>query len=218
MRKICYHCASFWREYLVGAPGLLLVSWVHRASKPQIVKGIQVGDPTPETRECFLQLVDRAITLIANSDPLRWRRVRREIQIIINTPSIYTSSYGRTRRVCMLDLRYFYRPDELHIIVPLLASELIYQATFGCLCSSGVLRTRRNSHRFDRLRSQEAGRFLRRCSPLTDLPAASELFDKPPQSQCWKRLPEELRAALTSEPAAQAALWKNVLRRMKVSG
>jgi hypothetical protein len=217
MRKFRYYCGNFWREYFVGAPGLLLVSGVHRASKPQIVNGIQVGDPTPETRECFLELMDQALALIANSDPLRWKRVQREIQIIINTPSIYTSSYGRTARVCMLDLRYFYRPDEPHLIVPLLTSELIYQATFGYLYSRGILRTRKNSQRFDRLRLQEAGRFLRRCTPLTDLAAASEIFEKPPQSQRWKRLPQELCAALTSEPAAQATLWKSVLRRVKES-
>ena len=214
MRKFCYHCASFWRDYVVGAPALPLMSWVHRSSNPRLVKGIQVGDPTPETRESFIQLIDHALTLIADCDPVRWRRVQREVQVIINTPSIYTSSYARTKRICMLDLRYFYRPDESRIIVPLLAAELIYQATFGCLWSHRILRTRRNSQRVDSLRSKEAGRFLRRCSSFTDLPAAADDFGNSPQPLCWKRLPQEFCSALTNEPAAQKALWRSLLRRM----
>lgn len=190
------------------------MSWVRWVSKPQIVKGIQVGDLVLETREYFLQLIDQALTLIANSDPLRWRRVQREIRVITSACSVYPSSYGRAGRICMVDLRYFYLPNEPHLIVPLLASELIYQATFGYLCTRAILRTRKNAHRFDRLRSQEAGRFLRRCPALADLSAASELFDWEPRHQGCRRLLNEFRAVMTSEPAAEAALWKGVLRRM----
>lgn len=214
IRRSGYHCASFWRKYLVGAPEMFLLSAVRLTSQPQPVNGIRVGDPRPETREVFLCLMDHAFTLIAKSDPLRWKRVQREIRMVINTPSIWTSCYGRTARACMLDLRHFYLPDRPRLVVPLLGSILIYHATFGCLCSRGIFRTRKNSQRVDELRSREVMLFLRRCLPSTDMPAASAYFEEPVQGPGSKELVEALGACLTDEAGCEAALWKDLLRQI----
>jgi hypothetical protein len=217
MRKLSYFCALIWREYLVGTPGVILVSIVRRSCHFKTERGIQVGDPTPETRDYFTYLIGEAMGLIANCDPVRWKRVQREIHIIINAASTYTSSYERKSRVCMVDLRYFYYADDPPMVVRLLAAELIYQATYGCLCSRGVLRTRRNQQHFDRLRSKEAIRFLRQRVGMTTFASEAESSTESPQRQRWKLL-SELRDVLASEPAAEALLWKDVVQRLKESG
>jgi hypothetical protein len=199
MRKLRYYCALVWREYLVGAPGILLVSGVRRSCPFQTVRGFRVGDPAPETRVCFTTHVDEAMALIANCDPIRWKRVQREIRIIVNAGSTWSSCYGRASRICMMDFRSFYNPDDTCMTVRILASQLIYQATYGHLYSRGIVPGRQIRQRVATLRWKETERFLRQRVRMTTLPLEADSSTAPPSGVNWKWVTSEIREIIASK-------------------
>jgi len=150
-------------------------------------------------------LADAAVHLIAECDPIRFKRVRAEIRSIVNAPAIAGSTYGRPLRVCSVDFRY--SPDDQEMAVKLLAAALIREATVGHLVSRGVLRIRRNRLRFDRLCCEEARRFLQRLG-MTSTPYDPECLTTLPRDMYWRLAAKEIHGVLVRNPAKEANISK----------
>src|SRR5690242_2257956 len=75
-RRFNYYCGLISRYYIFGFPGILFDVAVRWSCPFKLVSGMRVMDPRPETRNGFIDLVDRALALIARTDPVRFRRVQ----------------------------------------------------------------------------------------------------------------------------------------------
>ena len=202
-RGFRYHCALMWRDYLIGLPGLFFEAVSHLLCPIEMTKGFRVMDPWPETRSHFSKVVDAAVDVIAQSDPVRFRRVQAEIRSIVNGPAIVGSTYGRPLRVCSVDLRCFSDPDSPELAVQLFASALVREATVGHLANRGILRTRQNRLRFDHLCCEEARRFLHRLG-MTKTPYDPECLTTLPRGAFWGIAMKEIHGVFVRNSAPEA--------------
>ena len=212
--RLEYYCTLLIREYIQAAPGIGLSAAVRAFCPFRLISGIRVIDPTPETRSHFTEVVDAALATIARFDPIRFARVQREIRIIVNAAGVYGSTYGRALKFCSLDLRCFYDEDDPNTTVRLLASALVYEATFGHLFSRGILRTRQNGSRFDALCCREPQRFLRRLG-MANTPWDPDQLSTIPRHLFWKQAMTQLRGLVVRDAAAEAKVWEETNKRLK---
>ena len=161
-RVLFYYFGLFSRHYLLGLPGVLCDSLVRYYCPSVLVKGFRVIDPVIETRGDFVEAIGKALEMIEESDPIRFSRVKREIRCIVNAPAYLGTSYGRPLRFVAINFPLFHDADEPRITVMLIASALVYEATFGHLLSRGILRSRENTDWFEKSCCHEAHCFLRR--------------------------------------------------------
>jgi len=161
-RGLRFCCAFAIRHYVLDLPGIILSLPALWISPSEARHGIRILDPMSETRVQFMRTVGEALDLIANSDPVKFSRLRIQVDTIVNCSGIIAAVYGPALKDCAVNLRYFNCAGDSHSAVQLLASALVHEATAGYLLSQGALRTRRNCERFDRLCRTEAQRFMRR--------------------------------------------------------
>jgi len=204
-RGLRYCCALIWRQYLLGLPAIFFEAATRRFCPCEIRKGFRILDPWTDTRHYTSTLADAAVHLIAECEPIRFKRVRAEIRSIVNALAIAGSTYGRPLRVCSVDFRY--SPDDQEMAVKLLAAALIREATVGHLVSRGVLRIRRNRLRFDRLCCEEARRFLQRLG-MTSTPYDPECLTTLPRDMYWRLAAKEIHGVLVRNPAKEANISK----------
>ena len=148
------------RHYVLRFPETLL-SWVlTRVSPAASVDGMRIVDASPQPHNEFARICAEAVALMKEKDPVRARRLRREISIVMHTPASFAvGKYSRPLRFCEINLKLFSSSDP-KAAVALFASALVYGATYGHLLSWGILQTRRNFSRVERLCCLEAERFL----------------------------------------------------------
>ena len=104
MRKAKFYMGLILRYYVLGFPATI-VDLAFRCFLPfTTTKGIRVIDPILETRDEFHRLVSDAVTLIAARDQRRFKRIQREIRVIINHPAQSAARYFRPLRTCAVDL------------------------------------------------------------------------------------------------------------------
>jgi len=206
-RRFSFYLVLIWRQYLVGAPATLLEVLVHWMCPFQMIKKIRVVDPITETRGYFIAAIERALTLIATSDSIRFNRVQREIHSIVSGPAPCGSTYGRPLRVCSVDLRCYYVEDDPNMTIMLVASALVREATAGYLFSKGIPRTRRNQLRFNHLCRKEAQQFLQQFG-MTTTPLDSEQFAVTHQEAFWKSAVKAIHGVFVRNSAGEAAVWK----------
>jgi hypothetical protein len=208
-RRFSFYSVLIWRKYVIGAPATLLDALVHWMCPFQMIKKIRVVDPISETRDYFIAAIERALTLIATSDSVRFNRVQREIHSIVSGPAPCGSIYGRPLRVCSVDLRCYYVEDDPNMTIMLVASALVREATVGHLLSKGILRTRRNYLRFDHLCMKEAQQFLQQFG-MTTTPLDSEQFAVTHQAAFWKSAVKTIHGVFVRNSAGEAAVWKKL--------
>lgn len=212
-RGFKYYSALIWCYYILRFPGILFNLAASWCCQFRLVQGMRVLDSMPGTLDHFTTVVDSALTLISKSDPVRFRRVQQEIRSIVNTPAAAVGScYARPLKVCSVDLRCFYDEDDSNMTVKLLASALIYEATFGHLLSRGVLRTKRNHARFDRLWCKEPQRFLQRLGMASTPWDPEHLVSKPSGPLLMKHVAGEIHGVFTRDHAAESAVWEKTTK------
>ena|SRR6266496_5049967 len=128
----------------------------------EIRKGISIVDVSRDTMPGFVRAIDEALTLVEQNDPLRFRRLQREIRTILNIPVITGAAYSRPYRTCRIDLRCFPVERDRESAIVLLALTLIHEATHGYLHSRNVLQNKRNYARVEYLCRKEESRFARK--------------------------------------------------------
>jgi hypothetical protein len=168
IRWFKYYCCFVWREYLVEGPGIIFDVLTRCSCDDSNIHGIEVTDPRSETRKYFNHIIQSALTLVATVDPNVFARVSREIRYIVNAPAFNGCTYGRTIKVCSLDIRCYYIENDLEMTNRLVAAAIIRVATIGHLYSNGILRYRLNRERCNALCFKESQRFLRRCGVTTN--------------------------------------------------
>lgn len=208
-RGFNYYTCLIFQEYVVGLPAIFFGFLGLYKCPFKLINGIRVVDPTPETRPYFTNAVAKALELIAASDAVRFGRVHRNIQIIVNaaTPK-FASCGGPLLKVCSVNFRYFYYP-EFGKTAKLLASALVHAATYNYLIERGVVMTKFNQERYAAIRIKEACRFLRRVG-MTDTPFDSEV-ERIAGWPLFKAGVKEMSRIFTRDPTAEAAIWKEQL-------
>lgn len=193
-----HYCRLLGRYSLLNAPATVFDAGVLLLCPAKMVRGIRVIDPAPETCGRFEILVDGALSLIARADPIRFKRVQREIRSIVNAPAPGGSNSRRPLRVCSLNLKYFHDPNDPEMTVRLVASALIREATYGHLFSQGILPAKKYWLRCDELSCKEPQRFLRRLG-MTTTPWDPELIVTWPSRGFWRSATKEIRAVFGRE-------------------
>jgi hypothetical protein len=106
-----------------------------------------------------------------------------------------------------VDLRCFYDSDDPELTIKLLASTLVYEATYGHLFGRGVLRSRHNRIRFDGLCCKEAQQFMHRLG-MMDTPWDPAHLSSAPHGSSVRISAKALCGVFTRATAAEAAVWK----------
>jgi hypothetical protein len=134
-------------------------------------------DPDEATRVEFLGAVRSALELIEHNDEIRFRRVLREIRIVVHMPCLTFADYSRSSRLCALDLRFFRLTADKEIAIMWLACLLVHEATHGHLHRRKLMQSGRNFNRVEMLCTLEEVRFARRIGiDMSDrLSAATEV-------------------------------------------
>jgi hypothetical protein len=161
-RGLRFYCAFVARYYLLDLPGILLQSPALWMFPSEVRNGISIVDPMPQTRIRFSMIVGQALDLVATSDPGKFGRIRTQLRTIANVAGIVGSVYQPAFKLCAVNLRCFDCQADTRRAVEFLASTFLRDATVGYLLNQGVIRTRRNRDRFDRLCCREAQRFMQR--------------------------------------------------------
>jgi hypothetical protein len=158
-RRLSFRCGFVWRQCILGFPAILtdLTLWLLPTRKKM---GFRVVASHDKVAGDFVEAVGAALELLERYDKVRFRRVRSEIGTIVNGPA--AMNYGRIFRICALDVRCLAYKGNPDTTAKMIASALVYNATEGCLLTHGILQTRGNWERVQRLKWREARRFLYR--------------------------------------------------------
>lgn len=153
----------FTRRLPINVAEVALYAAAPRMWPSDLKRGFRILDPNPRTRPDFVRVIDGALALIEQNDPLRFGRVRREVRMILHMPVIHAGRYFRPFRVCRIDLRCFSWTADAELALRLLACLIVHEATHGHLFTRRVLQTKRcNLRRVESLCWKEEVRFARR--------------------------------------------------------
>ena len=157
-----FYCSVAPHIYIFDIVGILVSFGLERVFPSDVKRGIRILDMNDKTRLQFSNTVVGALDLIEGSDPLVFDRVRRHIHRITNATGILRSVYTPARKVSVVNIQWLNCQIDRLSAVRLIASILVHDATFGYLLRRGVLRTRRNFDRIDRICCRRARDFLLR--------------------------------------------------------
>jgi len=208
--RFIYYCDKIWYNYIRLAPALILELICLNAVKGEIRRGIRIIDPEPATSEHSTFMIDAALALIAIYDKIRFKRVQNEISIIMYGRGGFPSVYYSTRKLCGVDLRFFYDPYNPELTVQLLAAAIVSAATCGHLMSHGIIRTSLNKDRFNDFCSKEARNFLKLFGVTSELWRGSNNKVSSLEKFCYAT--KIIYDALTSNPELEAELWRKAGR------
>ena len=159
--QICFY-VSLLSGIVVRFPGYFL-DYAAPVLWPYIVHdGIKILAPRPAVRENFTRLVQEGLEFIAVHDPARYRRVCREIRLIMNIPTLAGAHYSRPFKVFYLDEAVFRRAKELDGSIGALACTLVRESVHGHLFSKKILQTRKNYSRVEDICNRDMLRFAER--------------------------------------------------------
>jgi hypothetical protein len=126
--------------------------------------GVRIVDLQETSRKEFTVAITLAFDLLQQKDAVRFRRVCREIRMIVQTPVMTGAQYSRPLRVCSIDWSQVQPMFEFgnDYGVQFLASVLVHEATHGYLYSRRIVQIRRNYARIEQLCCLEMLRFGRK--------------------------------------------------------
>lgn len=158
---------------------------------------IRILDPNPETRERFTDIVGEALRTIAENDPLRFKRLQREIRTIVNMPVLTGAEYSRLFRVCSIDLRIFPLEESPKAAYALLACALIHESTHGSLFTRRIVQNKRNHSRIELICNKEMSRFAPKANIAEKPWELWNQFEPTPFSERMKFLQSEVKKLWT---------------------
>lgn len=191
-QTVCRYVAVAWHLYVRGIPGVLLMAASCYKAPFELRNGIRVLDDHPGTRSQFVTAIGMALDLIREYDPMRFRRVRRELHKIVNVRAVFGCDYMWPLKLCAVNFHLYGAEPDHELRIKYLASALIHKATVGHLYSVGVLRKRTNLRRFDALCCREAQRFLRRLG-MERTPWDDDQLGSPGCLDFWKFVVRDLK-------------------------
>src|SRR5436190_7752760 len=121
--------------------------------------GIRIIDSYSKTFPGFVEGINDALQLIAKADQRRIRRIRSEINNILNAPVLHGGDYSRFLKTCTIDLRCFHIDEDRETWIFFLACTLVHEATHGYLFRRRILHCGRNFRRIEACCIKEEVRF-----------------------------------------------------------
>jgi hypothetical protein len=162
-RKIKYFFAYI-LDFIRSWPSLVGNNGLYFGASYKFENGIRIVDAWQDVPKQFVSVIEPAVGLIQQNDPLRYARLRREIRMIVNQPCRTDAAYSRIRRFCAIDMEKF-KPlfdKDYNAGIRYLACVLIHEATHGVLYTRGIIQTKQNYARVERLCVLEEERFARK--------------------------------------------------------
>ena len=207
MRRFRYRVGYGWRHWraLLLAPLMrgLLRRWAQGSAG-----GIAILDfgRRRHVEPRFVPDTVAALRLIEAVDPRRFRRIRREIDIILNREGLSAGSYNRPWRTCEIDYGRIGHPDQHPEWYRWwYAGLLVHEATHGALYSRRIPYTGALRARIERLCCTEQRRFAARAD--TEGRRWSEVLAPPFDERRWHRSWNLTRWQRTKGQVAQ--LWNS---------
>ena len=161
------------------------------------IHGFEINDSTDPQYKA-IQLIDEAVSFIKNNDPLRFRRLKKEISLIVilNLEAPMRPRYGRSMRCCCIALPSAHLSREWSQSILSVARTLVSISTLGHIATRGVLPVAKERPRIDWICANEVSRFLKKAGLCPENP------------ENWgRRLPQESRWDQVSE--AWGTCFKN---------
>lgn len=166
LRKIADRL-GFWLHGIVALVPCRALKAFYRSGIIGCYKTIALADANsdPLDDEMFLAVAQEALALVEREDPRRFRRIQREIPLIVNVELTSGAAYNRQGRFCEVDFsRYLLEPngEGREWYVACFASTVVHEATHGCLESLGFPYTKRTRVQIERICNAEEKRFATR--------------------------------------------------------
>lgn len=160
-RKFIYIACYIWSciRGIIFTFGLKLRKWL---LPPPTFHGIAILDMHPATKstDFFLEQTKKALQLISETDPRRFKIVTSQIRIIINDhlPS-FSAFYHRRGRICDVDLSKLPFESRPEWSVKEYACTIIHEATHGRLFQQMIPYTKKTRSRIEKICVDESRRF-----------------------------------------------------------
>jgi hypothetical protein len=156
---------------LVAWPLRLVLRWGYEKFLLQTFDAIKIcdiasADDTEQQLFCCRTL--KALELIKENDPRRYRRIQRHLVYIINCRTLLAGEYSSSLRSCDINVSHFNFEDEDFVIL-MLACTFIHEATHGRIFAYHIPYDTEHRLRVECLCHQEEVRFARRVMPDVDL-------------------------------------------------
>jgi hypothetical protein len=208
--KLYWVLRGFFDGYVVGLPHIICTSITRILFEPKVFGGVQVLDGIAMHQSTFNEVVTDSLEFLAASDPRRFRRVQREIKLVLHIPSrTKVATYVRPLKLCHLDLELIL-PLQPKEAIGIVASILVHEATHGACSSKGVCANPRNIRRIERLCYLEQNRFLIRVGmdPIPWDEIEGHIRWRFLTSRIWE-IGGEVRNALGRDFDMEAAAWSD---------
>jgi hypothetical protein len=101
-----------------------------------------------ETEEHVAEKVERALLLISQYDPLRFRRLVRDIEIILVMREIPRASYDEDSRTCKVDVNFVV---DKSVSIAEVAGTIVHEATHARIHRAGIPTQTSNHARIERV-------------------------------------------------------------------
>jgi hypothetical protein len=178
-------------------------------------------------KSAFLGPTVKAMELIKEFDPRRYRRVCRQIRYIVNRPLISAGNYEREKRICNVDYNKHFAAESPEWRLRVYACLIVHEATHGLLMEKGVDYNNKTWQRVEKLCSLEEYRFAKRVdewwadeyqSPKRFDPARWKLYRGPHEERqgAWLERLREYRRELFKRN--RDSWWKRRHERLKRKG
>lgn len=191
-RKFIYFCIRLPR-LLLELPGAFFDAVAPHMWPSSMRETIRILDPNSETRERFVGIVGEVLRTIAENDPLRFKRIQREIRTIVNMPVLTGAEYSRLFRVCSIDLRIFPFEESPQTAYALLACALIHESTHGSLFTRRIVQNKRNYSRIEVICNKEMARFALKANIAEKPWELWNQLERAPLSKRLKFLKSEIK-------------------------
>ena len=152
----------YWPRWFFKLPYIAFSLLLCRLTRLGGYRGIRISSFTLShiSGEEFTGRTIEALQLVERTDPVRFRRIQRQIRFIVHAELRSGACYQRLGRFCFIDFtRYDFSKDHDWYLYSY-ASTLVHEATHGAVYSDYVAYTKRNRLRIEKLCHTEERRFL----------------------------------------------------------
>ncbi len=122
---------------------------------------IHIGD-IRELNDGFEEVIVRALDLIRNHDPRRYKRVKREIDWIANSsiPGKFGGMYKSSVKACLIHFENY--SEDHRLVSSFYAGIIVHEATHGFIETKGYEYSEDNRLQIERICFSENNRFYKR--------------------------------------------------------
>ncbi len=131
------------------------------SSLSSTVDEIHIGN-IKESNDGFEEIIVKALDLIRDHDPRRYKRVKREIDWIVNSsvPAKFGGMYKRSVKACLMHFENY--SEDSRLVSAFYAGIIVHESTHGFIYTKGYEYSEDNRLQIERICFSENNRFYKR--------------------------------------------------------